>query len=167
MVDVLKPIMQHMESLMTIRDYDQLRAAINDRRIALRMKCLDVDVDAELQSGYYAKINCKMRNFGPANLEGILRALNVELRLVERPDDTAPRIVELPKKTGGLFSNEHARLKKIGAIGRKNFWENIPPEKRSQMMRDLRRSGIRKQRQRALITDRLKRKRKNANQTSS
>src|ERR1017187_4786062 len=168
MVDVLKPIMQHMESLMTIRDYDQLRAAINDRRIALRMKCLDVDVDADLQSGYFAKIHCGIRNFGPANLEGILRALGVELHLVARPDGAKVRIVELPKKTGGLHANEHARLKKIGVLGGKSFWENKSPEKRSQMMRDLRRAGILKQRQKALITERLKRKRaKNANPHAS
>lgn len=142
-----------------IRDYETLRQAINDRRIALRMKMLDLDTDADLQSGYAAKINCGIRNFGPANLGGILKALGVELHLVDRPDAAAPRIVELPKKTGGLFSNEHARLKKIGAIGRKNFWESKSPEKRSQMMRDLRRSGIRKARQKVLITDRLKRKR--------
>src|ERR1017187_9836107 len=113
--------------MIVIRDYDQLRTAINDRRIALRMKCLDVDVDAELQSGYYAKIICGLRNFGPANLAGILRALGVELQLINRPDGAVPRIVELPIRTGGLFSDEHARLKKIGAVGRKNYWDGISP----------------------------------------
>jgi hypothetical protein len=123
------------------------------------MKMLDVDTDANLQNGYTAKIICQKRNFGPANLEGILRALGVELQLVARIDGAAVRLIELPKKTGGLHANEHARLKKIGAIGGKSFWEHKSPEKRSQMMRDLRRTGIRKQRQKALITDRLKRKR--------
>lgn len=143
-----------------IRDYEQLRQAINARRVALRMKCLDVDTDAGLQNGYYAKICCGMRNFGPANLEGILRALNVELQLVERECVGTPRIIQLPKKVSGLYITEHDRLKKMLAAARENRWANIPPEKRRLMMAELARARWRKKRQKECIANRAKRKRK-------
>jgi hypothetical protein len=48
------------------------------------MKMLDLDTDAGLQSGYFAKLACGMRNFGPQTLGPILDALDVEIVLMPR-----------------------------------------------------------------------------------
>ena len=66
------------------RDYAELRKLVDERRKELRMKMWEVDVDAELQDGYFAKIICGLRNFGPDTLGKILAALDVEIVLMPR-----------------------------------------------------------------------------------
>ena len=44
----------------------------------------EVDSDAELQDGYFAKIICGLRNFGPDTLGKILTALDAEIVLMPR-----------------------------------------------------------------------------------
>jgi hypothetical protein len=71
-------------ALYSARDYEGLRRLVDACRIELRMKMLDLDVDAGLQSGYFAKLACGMKNFGPATLGPILDALDVEIVLQPR-----------------------------------------------------------------------------------
>ena len=71
-------------ALCSARDYGELRALIDARRIELRMKLLDLDHDAGLQNGYAAKLVCGMRNFGPLTLGPILDALGVDIVLQPR-----------------------------------------------------------------------------------
>jgi hypothetical protein len=66
------------------RDYDGFRRLIDACRVERRMKMLDLDTDAGLQSGYFAKLVCGMRNFGPLTLGPILDALDVEIVLQPR-----------------------------------------------------------------------------------
>jgi hypothetical protein len=71
-------------ALYSASDYDGLRALINARRVELRMRHLDLDHDAGLQSGYAGKLFCGMRNFGPLTLGPILDALDVDIVLMPR-----------------------------------------------------------------------------------
>ena len=71
-------------ALYSARDYAGLRALINARRVELRMRHLDLDHDAGLQSGYSGKIFCGMKNFGPLTLGPILDALDVDIVLQPR-----------------------------------------------------------------------------------
>jgi hypothetical protein len=68
------------------RSYEDLRNLVDARRISLGLRMLDVDVDAGLQEGYFAKLICGKRGFGPVSLGRVLRALNAELHLVPRSD---------------------------------------------------------------------------------
>jgi hypothetical protein len=74
--------------LRSAHDYDGLRALINARRVELRMRHLDLDHDAGLQSGYAGKIFCGMKNFGPLTLGPILDALGVDIVLMPRQAGT-------------------------------------------------------------------------------
>jgi hypothetical protein len=60
-------------------NYDELRKLIDARRIALQLRMLDVDVDANLPDGYFAKLICGMRNFGPKSLGRVLTVLGVDI----------------------------------------------------------------------------------------
>jgi hypothetical protein len=71
-------------ALYSARDYSELRALIDARRVELRMRHLDLDHDAGLQSGYSGKIFCGMKNFGPLTLGPILDALDVDIVLMPR-----------------------------------------------------------------------------------
>jgi hypothetical protein len=75
-------------------DYDGLRALINARRVELRMRHLDLDHDAGLQSGYSGKIFCGMKNFGPLTLGPILDALDVEIVLQPRSAGSEVKLQE-------------------------------------------------------------------------
>jgi hypothetical protein len=55
-------------ALCSARDYEGLRRLIDACRVERRMKMLDLDTDAGLQSGYFAKQARGMRNFGPQTL---------------------------------------------------------------------------------------------------
>jgi hypothetical protein len=70
--------------MMTASNYDELRKLINARRIELRMTMLDVDGEANLQDGYFAKLICGARNFGPMSLGAVLAVLDVDIVLVPR-----------------------------------------------------------------------------------
>jgi hypothetical protein len=72
---------------------DGLRKLIDARRVELQLTMLDVDIDAELQDGYFAKLMCGMRNFGPKSLDAVLTALRVDICLTPRPggSDERPR----------------------------------------------------------------------------
>jgi hypothetical protein len=61
---------------------------------ALRMRHLDLDHDAGLQSGYAGKIFCGMKNFGPLTLGPILDALGVDIVLVPRQAGTEVKLPE-------------------------------------------------------------------------
>ena len=89
------------------RDYAELRKLVDERRKELRMKMWEVDVDAELQDGYFAKIICGLRNFGPDTLGKILAALDVEIVLMPRYSaPSAESKYSLPE-----------RLRRIGSKG--------------------------------------------------
>src|SRR5208337_1980801 len=45
-----------------IPDYESLRRALNERRVALKMTMLSLDLEAQLQDGYAAKMFCGDRN---------------------------------------------------------------------------------------------------------
>jgi hypothetical protein len=68
------------------RDYEGLRGLIDARRIELGLRMLDVDVDAGLPDGYFAKLICGKRGFGEKSLGAVLAVLGVELHLGPRPD---------------------------------------------------------------------------------
>jgi hypothetical protein len=66
------------------RDYAQFRHLIDARRIELGLRMLDVDVDARLPDGYFAKLICGKRGFGEKSLGAVLAVLGVELLLAPR-----------------------------------------------------------------------------------
>ena len=89
------------------RTYAELRKLVDQRRQQLRLKMWEVDVDAGLQDGYFAKIICGLRNFGPDTLGKILEALDVEIVLMPRLSaPSADAKYSLP-----------ARLHRIGSKG--------------------------------------------------
>ena len=89
------------------RNYAELRKLVDERRKELRMKMWEVDSDAELQDGYFAKIICGLRNFGPDTFGKILTALDAEIVLMPRPSaPSADAKYSLP-----------ARLHRIGSKG--------------------------------------------------
>jgi hypothetical protein len=79
-----------MPAIDRARNYAELRKLVDARRIELRMRMLDVDFDAKLQDGYFAKLMCGTRNFGPVSLGAVLAALGVDICLVPRPNFDAP-----------------------------------------------------------------------------
>lgn len=97
------------------RDYEELRKLINNRRIELRLRMTDVDVDAELQSGYFAKLMCGLRNLGPKSLGKVLGALGVEIVLMpisladerRRDDYLAKRLAEMGTKGGRITRSRY------------------------------------------------------------
>lgn len=65
-----------------IRNYAELKSALNERRIELKMTMLELDELAGLQQGYSGKLfsmAASSRNFGPISLGNVLKALGVEL----------------------------------------------------------------------------------------
>jgi hypothetical protein len=60
---------------------EKLRAMLNERRVELRMSMANVDEDAGLPPGTFAKIAAGVKNFGPGTLGPILDALDVEIAL--------------------------------------------------------------------------------------
>jgi hypothetical protein len=99
-------------ALCSASDYDGLRSLINARRVELRMRHLDLDHDAGLQSGYAGKIFCGMKNFGPLTLGPILDALGVDIVLVPRQAGTE---VKLPENV--LQFAHVTRLKNYATLG--------------------------------------------------
>jgi hypothetical protein len=99
-------------ALCSARDYGELRALIDARRIELRMKLLDLDHDAGLQNGYAAKLVCGMRNFGPLTLGPILDALDVEIALIPRSVGSETK----PHENVLQFANV-TRLKNNASLG--------------------------------------------------
>jgi hypothetical protein len=99
-------------ALYSASDYDGLRALINARRVELRMRHLDLDHDAGLQSGYTGKIFCGMRNFGPLTLGPILDALDVDIVLIPRSVGTEAK----PHENVLQFANV-TRLKNYASLG--------------------------------------------------
>jgi hypothetical protein len=109
---------------MTLPPRDQLRLAVDARRRALRMRCLDVDADAGLQDGYYAKCICGTRRLSDSTLDKVLNALGVKILLV--PDDGAEEI-----QAGARIKSRSDRMKACGKLR----WEKIPKEERSAVAR--------------------------------
>jgi hypothetical protein len=71
---------------------DKLRVLIDARRVELGLPMLAVDFAAGLPDGYYAKLMCGMKNFGPRSLSPILAALGVEIVLMPyEPKPSAPQ----------------------------------------------------------------------------
>lgn len=65
-----------------IRNYAELKSALNARRVELKMTMLELDELAGLQQGYSGKLfsmAASSRNFGPISLGNVLKALGVEL----------------------------------------------------------------------------------------
>ncbi len=99
-------------ALCSARDYEGLRRLIDACRIERRMKMLDVDVDAGLQSGYFAKLACGMRNFGPLTLGPILDALDIEIMLQPRSAGS-----EVKQQENFLRFANITRLKNYSTLG--------------------------------------------------
>jgi hypothetical protein len=72
-----------------IETYDQLRDALNHRRVELGLTMLEVDERAGLSSGHASKLlvppskqmSLCYRNIGPVSLPLVLGALKVRIRL--------------------------------------------------------------------------------------
>ncbi|MGC1370343.1 MAG: hypothetical protein WA831_10945, partial [Methylovirgula sp.] len=67
------------EPLAVIREYDDLRALMARRRRDLGFSQLVLDEIAGLQSGYSAKLEASIKNFGDLSLGVVLAALGVVL----------------------------------------------------------------------------------------
>jgi hypothetical protein len=85
------------------RDYSQLTQALAARRRQLGLRQLDADEKAGLQPGYFGKLECHDRHFGPLSLPMALAALDVDLYLAAR-SETAP--VDCPQ----LSANKAKRV---------------------------------------------------------
>ena len=71
-----------MEIIARVTTFDELRVALNMRKQHLRLKNLEVDEIAGLQTGYSSKIFAGMKRVGDMSLPALLGALGVELALV-------------------------------------------------------------------------------------
>jgi hypothetical protein len=111
---------------MTRPPRDQLRIAIDARRKALRLTCLDMDADAELPSGYFSKYLACSRNLGPDALEKVLKVLGVQIVLVTLGMLAFGKHVSL-ERSNDLSTS---KMRKIAALGGKARWANVPPEDR-------------------------------------
>ena len=67
------------EPLAVIREYDDLRALMAQRRRDLGFSQLVLDEIAGLQSGYSAKLEASIKNFGDLSLGVVLAALGIVL----------------------------------------------------------------------------------------
>ncbi len=70
--------------LRPIRDYDELRQALDARRRLMGLTLLQLDERSGVQSGYSAKLIAGMRHLGTMSLPSILGALELDLMLIER-----------------------------------------------------------------------------------
>ena len=71
---------------------EELRAMLNERRVELRMSMANVDEDAGLPPGTFAKIATGVKNIGPANMGPILEALGIEIALMPAGAGTEGKI---------------------------------------------------------------------------
>jgi hypothetical protein len=106
---------------MTARPRDQLRQAIDDLRIEMRITMQDMDAEACLQDGYFA---CGTRTLSGGTLDKVLKALGVKILLV--PDDGAEEI-----QAGARINSRSDHMKACGKLR----WEKIPKEERSAVAR--------------------------------
>jgi hypothetical protein len=81
-------------ALCSARSYAEFRDLVNARRVELLMTHLSVDIEAGLQGGYFGKLMCGSRNFGPQTLGPILDALGVDIVLVPRQAGTETKTHE-------------------------------------------------------------------------
>lgn len=73
-----------------ISTYEQLRAALNRRRIELGLSMTDLDARAGWPDGYTGKVlsnpnsihSCYRRNLGPSSMDLVLGALRVKLAII-------------------------------------------------------------------------------------
>jgi hypothetical protein len=119
---------------------DQLRQAIEQIRIARRVTMLDMDADAGLQDGYFAKCICGTRRLSDGTLDKVLKALGVKILLV--PDDgTEGMLASGTHLTADLSTS---KMRKIAALGGKARWAGVPPEDRkahAQLIAEVRWNG--------------------------
>jgi hypothetical protein len=88
-----------------------LRRVFDERRVELGLRMMDVDLHAELQDGYFAKLMCGLRNFGPVSLPKVLAALGLEICLM--PGDS--KIEKSNRKvTEGRWAKAKVEKKKRG-----------------------------------------------------
>ena len=119
-----------MDACTVIRTFDELRAALNRRKIDLGLKNLEIDDIAGLQSGYTGKLLCGMKRPGDMSLPAILGALKCELVLVpaktskQRKDDDIT--IACTKNLKKLLSDRAAK----GGRARR---DNLTAEKRRQI----------------------------------
>jgi hypothetical protein len=109
---------------MSGRPRDQLRQAFEELRREMRLTMEDVDGEAGLQSGYYAKCICGTRALGGTTLDKVLKALGVKILLV--PDDGTEGIQAVAR-----IKSRSDRMKVCGKLR----WEKIPKEERSAVAR--------------------------------
>jgi hypothetical protein len=73
--------------LRPIRSYEELRAAIDNRRKMLGMTMLELDERSGCSTGYSAKLIAGLKHFGPGSFEWITGALGIDLIIIERRRD--------------------------------------------------------------------------------
>jgi hypothetical protein len=134
------------EPFAVIATYQDLRAAIATRRKELGLSQLAVDEIAGLQSGYTAKLEVGIKNFGEMSLSAILGALGLVLaasKQSELPLETwtsaqnrRKKAVELWRKKGGIVRAIQLTPKRRRAIAKKaaksrwRNWRAMKAEKR-------------------------------------
>jgi hypothetical protein len=101
-----------------IDDYEQLKRALNERRMELKLTILELDTDAGLQDGYAAKCFCGDRNFGPKTLWPVIDALGLRMVLVPAVPASAGTVF-MPCEINGVDVFQQERLKKIASLGGK------------------------------------------------
>jgi transcriptional regulator with XRE-family HTH domain len=90
------------DRLLIARDYQSLRHALNERRLALKMTMLDVDAKTGWPDGYASKIFCGNRNLGADSLAWILQAFGVALVVIELPSAGQPLPIKAIKRDAFL-----------------------------------------------------------------
>jgi hypothetical protein len=98
-----------------IPDHESLKRALNERRIGLKLRMLDLDVDANLQTGYAAKMFCGARNFGPTTLWPVIEALGLQMVLIP----ASPGTLKTPFEINAVDSFVQKRRKNISSLGGK------------------------------------------------
>jgi predicted transcriptional regulator len=74
------------EPFAVIREYSDLRKALAGRRRDLGLSQLATDEIAGVQSGYTAKLEVGIKNFGEMSLSSVLGALGLVLVAIEHPE---------------------------------------------------------------------------------
>lgn len=96
-----------MTCAVRIRDYTQLTQALAARRRQLGLRQLDADEKSGLQPGYFGKIECHDRHFGPLSLPMALAALDVDLLLCPRSEAAPVETRGLSAGTADRFEHRH------------------------------------------------------------
>jgi hypothetical protein len=72
-----------------IRDHDDLVALVRRRQDELGVACVTIDQIAGVPDGYFSKLMCGIKRFGPISIFLVLAALGLRIRIEEDPDAIA------------------------------------------------------------------------------